>query len=203
MNATWTECLKWARHTARAMKRLVLQPTIRARVCNICGYKGRFYPVGIPPRLDAGCPRCKSFERHRIFKLWVAENESHLQGKAVLHFAPERAVTSFVQPLAAKYLTADIEEGRADQQINIEAIDMADSSFDVLICSHVLEHVDDRVALAEMRRILRPDGMLLMMTPVIWSLPETYEDPTITSAQDRLLHFGQDDHVRYFGADIQ
>lgn len=192
----------WLLHTVRAIWRLLSCLTIAPRHCNICGYDGAFYPYGVPPRLDAGCPSCKSVERHRLLKLWADENPGQLQGRTVLHFAPEGAIRSFIEPRAAKYMTADIDPQRADHEVNIEDIAFADDFCDLIVCSHVLEHVDDRKALAELYRILTPNGLLLMLTPVNWAWGKTYEDPSITSETDRLLHFGQSDHVRYFGADI-
>jgi len=104
--------------------------------------------------------------------------------------------------LAARYLTADIDPQKADHQVNIEQVSFAESAFDTILCSHVLEHVDDRKALAELYRVLRPGGLLLLMTPVVWAWAKTYENPAITTERDRLLHFGQNDHVRIFGTDI-
>jgi ubiquinone/menaquinone biosynthesis C-methylase UbiE len=41
------------------------------------------------------------------------------------------------------------------------------ASVDVLICSHVIEHVaDDRRLLAEFRRVLKPGGHLILMVPI-------------------------------------
>lgn len=195
----WLRC-RWRSVTAAAQ--LVQSPSIAPRHCNICGYVGPFFPFGTPPRLDAGCPSCKSLERHRLLRLWADENLTQLQGRTILHFAPEPAVRSFIEPAAANYITADIDARNVDHQVNIEEIDLGDGFCDVILCSHVLEHVDDRKALAELYRVLRPGGLLLMMTPVNWAWDETYENPSITSERDRLLHFGQSDHVRYFGADI-
>ncbi|MER9962649.1 methyltransferase domain-containing protein [Mesorhizobium sp. M0045] len=175
----------------------------RARQCNICGYDGHFKTHGFPFRLDARCPQCQSLERHRLLKMWFDENKDQLTTKSVLHFAPEPAVTRFVQPLVSKYLTTDLDPSLGEVVLNIEAIDMPDNSFDLIICSHVLEHVDDGKALREMDRILRPAGTALLMTPVIEGWAETYENSSIVSPQDRALHYGQRDHVRYFGSDIR
>ncbi|UVC14717.1 class I SAM-dependent methyltransferase [Mesorhizobium onobrychidis] len=173
------------------------------RECNVCGYVGNFKAFGFPSRLDARCPQCNSLERHRLFKMWFDENKDRIASKSALHFAPETAVTSFLKPLVSKYVTADLYASLAEIVLNIEAIDLPDNSFDLVICSHVLEHVDDRKALREMHRILTPGGIALLMTPVIEGWPETYENPAITSPQDRALHYGQFDHVRYFGSDIR
>ncbi|WP_287149513.1 class I SAM-dependent methyltransferase [Mesorhizobium sp.] len=173
------------------------------RKCNVCGYSGRFKSFGFPLRLDARCPRCQSLERHRLIKMWFDENKDLVASKSMLHFAPEPAVTSFVRPLVAKYLTTDLDPLLGEIVLNIEAIDMPDSSFDLIICSHVLEHVDDGKALREMHRILRPGGIALLMTPVIEGWLETYENSAVSTPRDRALHYGQADHVRYFGADIR
>jgi SAM-dependent methyltransferase len=81
-------------------------------------------------------------------------------------------------------------------------MDLADGSFDLILCSHVLEHVpDDGAAMAELRRVLAPGGLCLVLTPY---RPEvtTYEDPGITSPLDRMVAFGQQDHVRIYGNDL-
>lgn len=175
----------------------------RVRECNICGYVGRFKTHGFPFRLDARCGNCQSLERHRLLKMWFDENKDLVSSKSMLHFAPEPAVTSFVRPLVSKYMTTDLDPLLGEVVLNIEAIDMPDNSFDLIICSHVLEHVDDAKALREMYRILRPSGIALLMTPVIEGWAETYENKAIVSPSDRALHYGQADHVRYFGSDIR
>jgi SAM-dependent methyltransferase len=177
------------------------------RECNICGYEGAFYPAGFPSgqaiRLDAGCPSCGSLERQRFLKLWVDANAAAISGRSVLHFAPENCVRKFIEPLASKYVSADIGDHRTiDLHLNIENIDLPDSSFDVAICSHILEHVDDAKALSELRRILKPGGLLLVMVPIVDAWTETYENPSVNSNKGRCLEFGQGDHVRYYGNDI-
>lgn len=176
------------------------------RICNICGYKGAFYPAGFPYglqlRLDAGCPSCGSLERHRLLKLWLDNNARALSGR-VLHFAPEAPVTSIVNVRATDYITADIDVDRNTTTVmNIEQIDLPDESVDAVICSHVLEHVDDTRALPELYRVLTPEGILLVMVPIIDAWPTTYENLSISTDRDRLLHFGQIDHIRYYGRDI-
>jgi len=90
-----------------------------------------------------------------------------------------------------------------DLKLNIEAIDLADRSFDGVICSHVLEHVDDVAALAELFRVLKPDGVALLAVPIVEGWETSYEDPTIIDEYDRLVHFGQEDHVRRYGRDFR
>ena len=141
--------------------------------------------------------------RDRLFKLWLDANRDRVQGTVLLHFAPERSLTSLIKPLAKSYVSADIAPGRADREINIENMAFGDRSFDVVLCSHVLEHVDDVKALAEIHRVLRPAGLALVMLPLIEGWTATYENPEVTEARDRALHFGQGDHVRFYGSDVR
>ncbi len=90
-----------------------------------------------------------------------------------------------------------------DLQLNIEQMELDDNTFTRVICSHVLEHVDDRKALAEMHRILAPGGFAVLSTPVCEGWPETYENPDIGFGRAAMLHFGQKDHVRFYGRDIR
>ena len=176
---------------------------VHARNCNICGFVGYFKFFGWPLRFDACCPQCGSLERHRLFKLWLAENVAQIENRRILHLAPEACVTNLLKPLARHYTTADILPGRADRLLDIENVDLESASMDVVICSHVLEHVDDRKALAELRRILRPGGMAILLVPIAEGWSATFEDCTITTPEDRALYFGQHDHVRFYGADFR
>jgi SAM-dependent methyltransferase len=170
--------------------------------CPSCGYRGPFRAYGDPPRLDALCPGCESLERHRLLCLATAER-GLFQGGRALHFAPEPAVTRFVRPCVERYDTADIAQGRADQVLDLEDIRVPDACYDWVIASHVLEHVDDRKALAELRRILRPGGVLVAMVPIVEGWEHTYENEAVTTPQQRVLHFGQSDHVRWYGRDFR
>ncbi len=78
----------------------------------------------------------------------------------------------------------DIAPGKADRVLNIEAIASPDASYDCVVCSHVLEHVDDKKALSEIYRVLRPGGVALIMLPVIEGWAKTYENPAVTSPED-------------------
>lgn len=170
--------------------------------CPCCGYEGAFDTTGNPPRYGALCPRCGSYERHRLLAL--SDNRYNFYtGKKVLHFAPEAVLERLITGKAKSYVTADLLEGRADRVINIEKIDDADNTWDVIVCSHVLEHVDDLKALSEMRRVLRDDGILIVMAPIIEGWQCTYENRNIQTGLSREEHFGQDDHVRYYGSDIR
>jgi ubiquinone/menaquinone biosynthesis C-methylase UbiE len=79
-----------------------------------------------------------------------------------------------------------------------------DNSFDVVLCNHVLEHVpDDRRAMRELQRVLRPGGWAILQTPVDPQRAETFEDPAIVSPRDRERAFGQHNHLRIYGRDYK
>jgi ubiquinone/menaquinone biosynthesis C-methylase UbiE len=85
--------------------------------------------------------------------------------------------------------------------VDVTDIDFPDASFDAIFCNHVLEHVpDDRLALREIRRVLRPGGWASLLVPDV-DRPVTDEDPTVTDPHERLRRFGQRDHVRRYGYD--
>jgi predicted SAM-dependent methyltransferase len=174
-----------------------------ARDCPVCGYRGRFKTMGHPPRYDAGCPQCGCLERHRLFHLAVKRLHLLTRGQSVLHFAPEAIIGDIIRQYEVAYQTADITSGRASLVLDIEKISMPDCSVDVVIANHVLEHVNDVVALAELHRILRPGGRLLASVPLIEGWETTYENPKIVACVDRDAHFGQSDHVRYYGRDFR
>ena len=131
------------------------------------------------------------------------QNRELIQGKTVLHFAAEPAIRPHVEPHARRYISCDIHPRPGQIRIDIERIDLPDGEVDLIICNHVLEHVDDVRALSELRRVLKPHGVLLVMVPMVEGWDKTYEDPNIVAPEDRRRHFGQEDHVRYYGRDIR
>jgi SAM-dependent methyltransferase len=146
------------------------------------------------------CPRCRSHPRHRAIALLLARGD--LSGRRVLHFAPEPLFDPVFALLpGVERITADLY-APADLRLDITDMDLPDGSFDLVLCSHVLEHVpDDRAAISELHRVLRPSGIALVLTPYRPDRP-TYEDPTITTPLDRMVAFGQQDHVRIYGTDL-
>jgi len=160
-------------------------------------------PFGVPPRDDAACPACGSLERHRL--LWeFFQRKTDLfngQPRKFLHIAPEPCFSNVLSVTPGiDYLSADLEATHAMVQMDITDIHYPDDSFDVIYCSHVLEHVpDDRKAMRELRRVLKSSGWAILQVPI--DRDKTFEDWSITSAEDRLRVFGQVDHVRIYGKD--
>jgi SAM-dependent methyltransferase len=156
-------------------------------------------------RDDALCWRCGSHERHRAQWLLLEQRATLLDhARRLLHFAPEwclRRRLSRVRHL--DYVTADLSQPGVDLRLDITKLALPDGSFDAVICSHVLEHVeDDAAAMRELRRITAPDGWCLIMVPLDLGRERTLEDRTVTTPQERQRTFWQHDHVRLYAADI-
>jgi len=172
------------------------------RACPICGFEGRFLAFGNPPRYDAWCRRCGSLERHRLLKLWLEREWAPPQLGRLLHVAPEPALEQVLRDRSRHYLRADLRVGRGDLVTDLERLALRDRSVDTVVCSHVLEHLNDEAALGEIFRVLTDGGLCLLMVPIVEGWSATYE-PAGVVGHERTLHFGQADHVRYYGADFR
>lgn len=176
----------------------------RSRYCPVCrSHVRKFLSAGADPRPDARCPVCFSFERHRLVWSFLKANDLLRRPRLrILHIAPEKVLESKFREVAGlEYLTADLLDPRANVKMDITDIQLPDHSFDLILCSHVLEHVDDdRKALRELERVLAPGGLALLMIPV--TAQQTYEDPSVTCPEERRRLFGQVDHVRCYGPDV-
>ena len=170
------------------------------RQCPICGYAGLFSPVRHKPEI--WCPSCDSRPRHRLLKLWMDREMTLPQGAEVVHFAAEPWVRADMTALGARYRTADLND-LFELQLDITAIDLPDGSVDMIMANHVLEHVDDARAFAEMHRVLRPGGQAVITVPMIEGFDETYEDPAHVTPEARELYYGDPTHLRWYGRDFR
>ncbi len=186
--------------------------------CNICGneifawnYIGEDYKIfhnkdiAGAGRRRGGCPVCGSSDRAR-FVYYVIENFTKLLKESncnVLHFAPENAILKKLRSMyGEQYISADIMPGRADVVADITSLQFNDEQFEYIICNHVMEHVyEEKKAFSEIRRCLRKGGILIFTAPICWT-QETYEDDIVTTADERIRCYGQEDHVRLYGKDI-
>jgi SAM-dependent methyltransferase len=177
-----------------------------ARYCPVCESRlRRFLPAGVIERSDARCPVCSSRERHRLVWAFFREGTPLFDGspKRMLHIAPEACLEpKFRRIPGLNYLTADLLDPGAMVMMDITDIQYPDNSFDVIYCSHVLEHVpDDRKAMRELHRVLAPDGWAVLQVPI--TAGRTFEDPSVVDPAERERLFGQHDHVRVYGTDYK
>lgn len=150
------------------------------------------------------CPICRSMQRHRLVMLFLQNQTNLFEGKqrSFLHFAPEPGISNRIQNIPEiNYISADLNDPKAQQKIDITNIEFPDKSFNAIYCSHVLEHVsDDCQALREIFRVLKPEGWALILVPIIGK--HTLEDASIVLPTEREKVFGQFDHVRRYGFDF-
>ena len=167
--------------------------------CPVCGkHYRKFLPYGyVISRENALCPNCLSLERHRLLWLYFKKETNLFEEKrSFLHIAPEMCFIPLFKKLPnLDYKTADIH-------LNIENMPLEDNSFDILMANHILEHVNDLPkALSEIKRVLKPNGWAVLLSPINPNRETTYEDASIISPEEREKHFGQKDHAREFGKD--
>ena len=133
-----------------------------AVACNICGATARKFQQGPATPWELLCPYCYSRPRHRTAYRFFHERTDLFDGrpKRMLHVAPEAALAPKFRAIPGlDYLSGDLNPAAAMVQMDITDIRYPDNSFDVIYCSHVLEHVpDDRRAMRELARVLKPVG---------------------------------------------
>jgi len=152
------------------------------------------------------CPACYCADRDRLAGLFFrAEFADRAVGnECVMEFAPYPAFSAFLRSLPnLKTLTCDLFMEGVDYKgdiTNLSAI--REATFNYVVCSHVLEHVeDDLAAMKELWRILVPGGKAVIIVPIYLPLKDCYENPVIVAPDERLKHFGQPDHVRLYSRD--
>lgn len=201
----------------RKIKKQILNYGFKYR-CPICGSKlKKFIPFGFTfpvltqknvigggYRQNAVCPICDSFDRERLLYLYLLfKTDIFKKQTKLLHIAPEISLSfMFKKNNNIDYLTADLNSKSVMIKINITQIPYPDGTFNAVICNHVLEHIiDDRKAMRELYRVLKPGGWAILQVPLSLSLEKTYEDYSISTPYEREQAFGQYDHVRIYAKD--
>lgn len=165
--------------------------------------------VGGMMRTEDRCPVCHSADRTRLLRLAI---ETHMpvgeKKIRVLHVAPDFGLYLWLKKQKnIEYTGTDLDATRYRHIEGIKTADLTalpfdDDSFDLIICSHVLEHVpDDRKAFSELFRVLAADGLALLLTPYALDGKGTDEEPSISDPAEQDRRFGQWDHVRIYDRD--
>lgn len=157
-------------------------------------------------RPNALSPSTLSLERHRLMWLYLREETDFFTKDSqqnVLHIAPEQCFYKrFRKQRNLEYITSDLDSPLADVRADICNLPFEDNEFDVIFCNHVLEHIpDDKKAMAELYRVIKPGGWGIFQVPQDINRIETFEDDSITNKEERTRIFGQYDHVRVYGLD--
>lgn len=163
-------------------------------VCNICnndqfkpGPNGRLSATGHPPV----CTKCGSLERHRIHRLIFNRiRDGSFRMRSCLQFSADPAIAR------GWFERHELSAYGGPNTLDIQKIDRADASYDVVVCNHVVEHVADyRSAIQELVRISKADGFLFLSFPNPHGRAAT-EDWGYAKPE-------QHGHYRVFGRDIE
>jgi len=164
-------------------------------------------------RRNTACPWCFSSDRERLILVYLRDHTKMFDAahKAkVLHVAPEKHLSNILLKLShLEYACVDrMDPGYTYaghvQYMDILHIEFPDNHFDYVICNHVLEHiVDDKLAMNELCRVLKPGGIALLQVPVSPVLTKTIEDFSVTDPKEKERLFGQYDHVRIYAKDYK
>lgn len=155
-------------------------------------------------RKNVLAPGTFSLERHRLLWLYLKrETDFFEKPRKVLHVAPEQAFLDRFRALKnLDYTTTDLHSPLADITADLTDLPFVEATFDMIICNHVLEHIqEDEKAMAEIFRVLKPGGMAILQVPYEANREKTFSDDSITDPKERAKIFGQYDHVRIYGMD--
>jgi SAM-dependent methyltransferase len=171
----------------------------------------KFAPIHPPSTMETlnltafTCPRCDAFDRDRLTAIYLDEvfrTFDRNRTYRLLEFAPGDALHKKLKsyPFIA-YRSADLSRKTVDERVDLtDMAAYADRSLDIILCSHVLEHIpDDRKAMREIARVLKPDGFAVVLVPLVVGVEETHEDPSLNTEALRWKYFGMGDHVRQYG----
>jgi SAM-dependent methyltransferase len=179
--------------------------------CPCCGASFRHFTRGgrhLSAKADGYCPRCNSKPRHRW--LWMHLPDELVRSAAamsVLHIAPSYSTYRGFRRLGpGRYLSAGLGPSpRYHEQLDLcdplQVDRIRGDGFDVVVCIHVLEHLDDdRAAISGLASLVNPDGLVLVGVPIRDG--KTLEDPSVTDPAERDALFGEPDHRRWYGMDV-
>lgn len=150
--------------------------------CPICCYNGPFVDLNLPTgfRKHAKCPKCSCLERHRIQYLVAKKvlNGIDTSTLKMLHFAPEIFFIEFFSKQFSQYETADLSMNDVDHKVDLQELPFEDQTYDFVFASHVLEHIpNDKKAISEIRRILKPNGITILPVPIVADRTIEYPEP--------------------------
>ena len=149
------------------------------------------------------CPYCVSMPRHRIICNYLEKNKHVIANQNIMMFGAEFSIRKWFDRNGFRYRTADLFDRSAELKIDIQQILFPDESWNLIVCNHVLEHVPDyKAALKELHRVLHKSGLLEITVPTDSNRETVYENPNIVNEEERIKHFGQNDHLRIFGNDF-
>ncbi len=196
----------------------LLRPLLFGRKCPLCQQKcfgfrpidpkyvrdlkqhGFIFDLRVFETLNAEeylCPRCGGSDRDRLLWLYIQKKFSK-RSLNILDFAPSPIFSEVLRGTFGKgYRTADYLRDGFDLKLDIgDMREIPSDSIDLVICSHILEHVEEPAkAMGEIQRILKIGGEAIFLVPLPLDLTKTLAN---VAEVDRILLLGQSDHCTMF-----
>lgn len=157
-------------------------------------------------RWEYRCPYCGSIDRTRFIMAYLHKRLRNKRNLKVLYFAPTSSGIHYLKTKMNNFSVDTNDLYLNDRNINFHydiqnMQGINDNIYDVIICSHVLEHVaDDRLALKELYRVAKEGGTVLILVPLdlkkVW-----FDEENGLSESENWKRFGQTDHVRRYTND--
>lgn len=201
--------------------------------CLVCDSSfSEFESYGIPKKLGR-CPNCGSKGRHRSLAIFLQRISEHIfedQEWKILEVGPSKSMTRNIvceRNLGKGIYTAiDIRELKHHRslksphmfkQASVYEMDFAADSFDLVLCNNLLPFLSDSPkAIQEMKRCLKPNGLMLLNTPIYFDRltrsaaelksqdPEKYTDLFLEENGDA-WEFGEDflPQLRNLGLELE
>jgi SAM-dependent methyltransferase len=171
--------------------------------CNICGHNfRRFTHDPNLNRENVCCPECGSLESDRVLWFYLTNEVFGKRNKnKFLYFSPDSAI---LEKLGHYPVQTDVESiGYFEKLIDQQIEKLPGGKYDVIIFAQLLQIVsDEQETFAELKRLLRTGGFIIIMTLVNWSMDRTYEKPASDEDKDRLKNFYFPGIERVYGSDI-
>ncbi|MBN2548397.1 MAG: methyltransferase domain-containing protein [Anaerolineales bacterium] len=167
-------------------------------ICNFCGTV--FHRASVNHSEFLACPNCDAIARERVAyqcilneiyrrfgvaRLFIGQSNELSQWK-MLECSPRHNDTrrKIYQDTFGHYLASDFDlrTHRADIKIDLtnqDDISQFPEAFDLILCSHVLEHIPDyKQALQNLHFMLAPGGLLILQVPLLEGeyTPVTWEE---------------------------
>ncbi|MFY9589299.1 class I SAM-dependent methyltransferase [Rickettsia endosymbiont of Halotydeus destructor] len=173
----------------------------KKRNCPCCGYSGTFISMrkNLP---EMRCPNCASRPRDRLFAHYTIQHNINLEEKYILHFSPEPNLFRRLKR-NPNYISSDIKKSKyAKFYVDITDISYPDDYFDIVICNHIMEHVEDHIkGFKECYRVLKNGGIAFFSVPYNSSLEKTWYPPHDMPKEEVEKICGWD-HKRIYGQDF-
>lgn len=150
--------------TFSARRKRQSQAAVLSTKCNVCGAdqfkEGPFGRLSLTRKLPT-CSRCGSLERHRAIRsAWRAIPVEHLASQRTLQFSMDPSTDP------AWFSDFELSIYGTSSSLDVQDLDRPDNHYDIVICNHILEHVErDTDAFRELLRVLRPEGFLQISVP--------------------------------------